>query len=199
VKNSSQTSCFQTPTECANWFSDPNKATDYSCSYGTHAVDLSECAAYAPTFRPGSTGSSTVYGDPSTGIAPSMTPDTSSDPSGLAKLFVPSQASVQTLQDDAANGWNGTTPGKIAGQLSGITAALGALTDGGCGGVTVDLSGIAPAVLHLGSYSFLPACPGDFFAPWAPLVKGFLVITVTFAAVMGIRRMLGAFVQFGDS
>lgn len=46
----STVSCFEAVEACANWYSDPDKDTNYSCHYGTHVVDLAECSVYAPTF-----------------------------------------------------------------------------------------------------------------------------------------------------
>ncbi len=60
-------SCFQTPTECANWFADPNKADKFNCWYGTHAVDLAECNVYGPTFKPDAQTNGTPLGDPENG------------------------------------------------------------------------------------------------------------------------------------
>jgi hypothetical protein len=60
-------SCFQTPTECANWFSDPNKADKFNCWYGTHAVDLAECNVYGPSFKPDAQTNGTPLGDPENG------------------------------------------------------------------------------------------------------------------------------------
>lgn len=63
----SDVSCFQTPEDCAAWFLDPDRATKYSCWYGTHAVDLSECFVYAPTFTADARATGNLYGDPETG------------------------------------------------------------------------------------------------------------------------------------
>jgi hypothetical protein len=60
-------SCFQTPASCLDWFADPNKATNYSCHYGTHAVDLSECTVYAPAFSEEAVSTGDTLGDPETG------------------------------------------------------------------------------------------------------------------------------------
>lgn len=60
-------SCFQSPESCADWFSDPNKETNYSCTYGTHAVSLAECTLYANSFKPDSVTSGNTISDPETG------------------------------------------------------------------------------------------------------------------------------------
>lgn len=63
----SAVSCFSSPDGCAEWFADPDKATTYTCHYGTHAVDLDECNVYAPSFNPEARSTGDVYGDPETG------------------------------------------------------------------------------------------------------------------------------------
>lgn len=70
TKSGSTTTCFQTPDDCKDWFTDPNKASDYSCKYGTHVVDLSECNLYRPTFDPAQVLKGQQYADPETGNMP---------------------------------------------------------------------------------------------------------------------------------
>lgn len=67
------TSCFIVPGPCADWFSDPDKSSTYNCRYGEHAVPLSECNVYAPTFKPDATTTGQTYGDPETGEASQTT------------------------------------------------------------------------------------------------------------------------------
>lgn len=43
--------CHVTPSECLNWFEDPNKSSVYQCKYGPYTVALSECTIYAEGFR----------------------------------------------------------------------------------------------------------------------------------------------------
>lgn len=57
-------SCFKKLDLCTDWFNDPDKATSYTCRYGSHLVALSECNVYAPTFKPDATTTGTIYGDP---------------------------------------------------------------------------------------------------------------------------------------
>lgn len=59
--------CFDNPSLCADWVSDPDRVTNYQCTYGTHDVPLEECYVYGPTFKaPGGDGA-VQYGDPATG------------------------------------------------------------------------------------------------------------------------------------
>lgn len=60
-------SCFANADACADWFADPDKATNFQCKYGTHVVALTECNVYAPTFKPGAKVGGAPYGDPTTG------------------------------------------------------------------------------------------------------------------------------------
>lgn len=78
--NGTRLSCFTDPGACVNWFTDPNKAADYECTYDGGVVALTECNPYVPTFN-GATGTplktpagTTVaagtvapYADPATG------------------------------------------------------------------------------------------------------------------------------------
>lgn len=82
--------CFDNAVDCSAWFSDPSKATDYSCTYGTggdttfspgQVVDLSECNVYSPTFDPAKKAAGTPYGNPGTGSVPAPS-KTGTDPGG---------------------------------------------------------------------------------------------------------------------
>lgn len=59
---------------CADWFTDPAKASDYQCHYGTHVVDLSECNVMSSYYDPQKQASGQAYADPTTG-EPVMNPD----------------------------------------------------------------------------------------------------------------------------
>ena len=223
-------SCFQVPAPCDGWMADPSLTTDYTCTYGTHSVALSECYAYAPTFTPSKVAAGQPYGDTATGAdvqgqtgpssddglnnAPIVNPDTqqrSCFPTGWAAFnplnwvlqpvgcalqdaFVARPSVVTAEEADLQNTWNATAPAKLAAAIGGVMAAFGTLSDGGCSGIVVDLSGIGPNILHLSSYHFLPACPGDFFAPWAPLFKAFLYGVFTLVAFFGGKRLISELV-----
>lgn len=154
-------SCFQSPTQCVDWYTDPDKATKYSCLYGTHVVDLAECTVYAPTFQPGASTTGNVYGDPESGAAvtnPTPTPGSDPDgsgqacwPSGWAVFnplewvyrpivcaaswaFVPRQEVLVTVANRTSNAWNGTIVGQGIQMASGVGGVLPE-------GVTSDCSG----------------------------------------------------------
>lgn len=216
--------CEVSPTECADWFEDPQKTEKYQCKYGGHAVELAECTVYAPTFKPGAIAQGTPYGDPVTG-EPVKEPaaDGSSDtddgecfPSGWSALnpiewvlkptkcalkwaFVPRASKIQESQTRIENAWARTTPAKLGASVLAVVPALEALDDGGCEGITIDLGGVAPDILDLGTYHFMPACPGDFFAPWAPPVKVILSFGILVAGVVSIKAQASRFVGNGDA
>lgn len=63
-------SCFDsaaTATACQDWMKDPQKTTDYQCTYGAHNVDLTECYAYGDVFKPEKIAAGQAYTDPATG------------------------------------------------------------------------------------------------------------------------------------
>ena len=60
-------SCFDLENECAEWFTDPDKADNYECHYGIHTVDLDECNVYSGVFQPGRISIGAPYADPTTG------------------------------------------------------------------------------------------------------------------------------------
>jgi hypothetical protein len=84
-------SCHANPELCLDWFTNPDKATQYECSYGGAVVGLVECNAYSPTFNvatgtavktaAGPVPSTSVepYADPKTG-EPVPRPDGGTDP-----------------------------------------------------------------------------------------------------------------------
>lgn len=77
-----QLACFDNPEACAQWFEDPARSTNYVCTYGGAAVDLSECYVYAPTFDPATrTDAGPAYADPATGTTPSTGTTPGQDPS----------------------------------------------------------------------------------------------------------------------
>lgn len=97
-------SCFSTPGPCADWYADPAKDSTYQCLYGGSQVALSQCAVYAPTFKPDATTTGQTYGDPTTGQA-----QQTAVPSDTATFNDP-------LQDPSANrqcfptGWGVLNP-----------------------------------------------------------------------------------------
>lgn len=225
----SDVSCFTLPEACADWFTDPNKTETMTCRYGSHAVPLSECNVYAPTFKPDAKPTNTPYGDPATGqplpstpgaAAPGTVADPTSDrncfPTGWGLLnpvewvvkpvgcaleyaFVPRPSKVTELTGKADAAWRATTLAKTANTLGAVAPVLMGLSDGGCEGIAINLSGIAPDILDLGTYYFLPACPGDFFHPWAPGVKVFLFGSIALGGFISCKAQISRFVSNGDA
>jgi hypothetical protein len=92
-------SCFDNPDECAEWYTDPNKADRMRCTYGGADVALSECEKYARLFKSGAIAAGTPYpgptgapngnptaptGAPGGGIAPGANP---SDPNATRNCW----------------------------------------------------------------------------------------------------------------
>lgn len=70
-------SCFTATATCADWFTETDRDTRYSCKYGTHAMPLTECFIYAELFKPDSLTTGKPWADPETGQplgGPSSTP-----------------------------------------------------------------------------------------------------------------------------
>lgn len=117
----------------------------------------------------------------------------------LESAFVPRPSKVYEFQNRANTAWRTTTIAKSVIAVEGVAPVLANLSDGGCNGITVNLSGIAPNVLDLGTHHLLPACPGDFFAPWAPLFKAFLAIGITVGGFFSVKSQLSRFVGNGEA
>ena len=109
----------------------------------------------------------------------------------LAWAFVPSEGAVQSQLDGLEENYEGSTPGKII-------ASIGAFdysTPDGCEGLPVSLGkltgGDGAYQPDVGAQKLLPACPGDFFAPWAPLVKAALIGAIVLASVILLKARIG--------
>ncbi len=62
-------SCFQVGVGCDGWINDPDRDTDYSCTWGTHPIPLNECFPYGNVFNPADQANGFVYSNPSNGAA----------------------------------------------------------------------------------------------------------------------------------
>jgi hypothetical protein len=60
-------SCFTNDIDCSAWFTDPNRLSTYSCVFGTHVMDLSECNVYSKTFNLEAQSTGQTFSDPATG------------------------------------------------------------------------------------------------------------------------------------
>jgi len=114
--------CFTSAGRCEGWFSDPDKASNYECTYGPDGgtqttLALSECNVYSVTFNAKSQAAGVGYGDPSTGQAPETQPiarpgsapadgsDTGTDP-GSAGSALPGQDGASCFP----SGWAAFNP-----------------------------------------------------------------------------------------
>jgi len=69
-------SCFDSTTLCTDWYTDPTKSDDYTCTYDGQTVDLSECNVYEPTWTADAQRTGQIYADPVTAKPAPPTPDT---------------------------------------------------------------------------------------------------------------------------
>ncbi len=60
-------SCFDDPTPCLDWMTNPDRDELFTCTYGTHDVALKECYAYGNLFDPQKVNNGDIYADPETG------------------------------------------------------------------------------------------------------------------------------------
>lgn len=63
----SNNTCFDESATCDGWFSDPNRATDYECTYGGKQADMQQCYMYAHIFNTSKRLAGDPYADPKTG------------------------------------------------------------------------------------------------------------------------------------
>lgn len=218
VNNSSAQSCFAAPAVCADWFSDPAKSDNFTCKFGTHVVALSECNAYAPTFKPDAAQTGIQYGDPSTGTSLPGSGQTSLGgdvtdpetnrvcfPQGWAALnpvewvlqpvkcalewaFVPRASVVQTTLNQMTASWSSVMPGQLA---TTVGAWVIVPPGSGCGGITVD-------VWFLGNpFQIMQACPGDILEPVATWARIFGNLTFTVYGVIAVTRHVGRIFGYG--
>jgi len=211
-------SCFDAVEACADWFTDPNKESTYTCRYGTKAVELARCNVYRPTFKPDRTGD--TYGDPQTGEtlpAPTPNPPLSGQPSqedstnecfptgwgalnpvawvvqpvgcALRAAFVPRQSVVDSTLGSIPGKFEKTTPGKYIAVVGGLEFS----GVSGCRGMGVNMAWVPYA--GLGTFYFMPACPGDFFGNIAPLFKVFMYGSIAIGGFFGITRQIGQLVN----
>lgn len=69
-------SCFANEAGCADWFTDPNKTSDFRCTQNGNVLALSDCNFYSPSFDPVQRAKGIVYANPKDGVAavPSQAP-----------------------------------------------------------------------------------------------------------------------------
>lgn len=110
--------------------------------------------------------------------------------------FIPRQGVVDAATAATEESWQGSTPGKIGAAIAGVEPALAALRDGGCGGLALDYPSVG-AGWHVAMKTayLLPACPGDFFAPWAPVFYWFNSLALVFGGLFGVKLQLDRFVN----
>jgi hypothetical protein len=207
VKDGTQTRCFDSPEACADWYTDPKKADNYSCRYGSHTLDLAECTAYAPTFK---IQGKTVYGDPTTGMPAEspVKPDEAAcfgggwtslfSPSwivdgvscALGKAFIPDPDFVTLKTTGLSTTWATSGPGA----LSGIVGAWDFHpTATGCEGLTIDWGSVFGH--NAGKWHLLAACPGDPLASVKDAGWYFLALVFAAGGALGAYRIVGSTIK----
>lgn len=209
------TSCFQTPAACVDWFSDPNKSSTYSCTYGSVPVDLAECNVYAPSFT-SDPSAGTQYGDPTTGAPlPSTVPNTRD-----AQYSNGSVSDPETTRQCMPTGWGVLNP--IEWVLRPVQCALEWAFVPRQSALQAQYDRIVPLYLDtmpgelnaaVASWEFAPppthcngitldmswipgqssiqmlnACPGDPLEPFAGWAKFFFYVAFTVVGTLGSIR-----------
>ena len=218
-------SCLAWAADCAGWWDDPEKETEYRCTYGDSAVSLAQCYVYRDTFEldnPTATLTDPMTGEPvpwtgndslnSTSPDAGPTPgeecmsEWSSEPNPIQWVFhpvkcafvwafIPRNAVVTALQDSTTDSWNNSTPGKLALTIGAVSPTLLSLAGDGCGGLILPALAIGPnAEPTVQNTAFLPACPGDFFEPYAPGFYWFATISLGIGGFFAVKRLLDGFV-----
>jgi hypothetical protein len=217
-------SCFQTPTECAEWFADPNRDTDYSCHYGTHAVDLTECYVYAPTFKPDAQSTGELYADPETGTtvgapagaAPgsdgSTFGSTVQDPEGSRECFPTGWAVLNPVEwvmkpVQCALQWAFVPRTSVLNtQVATMTATMEGTLPGQLVGAIAGWEFVAPEsgcdgitvdVWFLGPpFQIMQACPGDMLEPLAIMSRIFGNLGFSIYGIVAITRHVARIFDF---
>lgn len=106
----------------------------------------------------------------------------------LQWAFVPRASALESVNEDVQARWTASAPGAM---ISAVVAAISLdAPETGCEGMAVDMSWVPDA--GLGTFYFLPACPGDFFEVWAGMFKVFLYGSVGLGGAIGITRNIAA-------
>jgi hypothetical protein len=208
--------CFAEAGRCQGWFADPDKATNYQCTYDGAILALSECNVYSPTFDVDQQAKGIPYGDPATGTVPSSIGDTDTStvgipgssgpscyPSGwsafnplewvlkpvecaLVWAFVPDAATLHSFTDGISTSYNNSSMGQWFAALGGV-GAVAIPSGGGCGGVNLHI----PALGLLGGSGYDVSIFGTCTEPWATLagiVKAFLIVMIAWGTCVAVFR-----------
>lgn len=117
----------------------------------------------------------------------------------LRCAFIPSTTAVSTAQATTTSAWTASKPGQLATAIGAVSPALAALNDGSCGGLILPTPKVGAGwSVTTENRALLAACPGDFFAPWAPTFYWFITFSILIAGFFAVKRMLDRFVGFGD-
>lgn len=217
-------SCFGNTNLCAGWMTDPARDTSYSCRFGTHAVALSECFVYAPSFDPANISTGNTLGDPTTG-APVTGPAGSPVGTDGAGYAAPA-TSADTTRECFPTGWAVLNP--VEWVMKPVQCALnwafvprGSVLQGTFDRIKTSFTGTTPGkvIAAITAWSFVPpvqgcdgiiidvfflgppfhimgACDGSMLAHMADFARLFGNLSVTVVGVVAITRYLAAIFGF---
>ncbi|MCD7101734.1 hypothetical protein [Pseudoclavibacter sp. 13-3] len=199
-------SCFDDGTACSAWFSDPDKATKYGCTYGGQDVALEECTMYSNAFKASTQQTGKDLSDPETGADVGQTSQSGLEKApadqcwseewgnatnpidwvftpvkcALVWAFVPNTLVFQDQISEAA------VKTKFGTQLLEMTSAFNVgFSPSGCDGIPLDTSvfGSTGGVVRLGN-----SCEGSLLYPLRIVTNLFLTILILWVLLMRILR-----------
>lgn len=217
-------SCFTQETACNGWFTDPTRGQKYSCTYGTHDVELERCSAYRQTFDPEMRAGGFAYSNPVTGqIQLTQTAPKGKDSALTSRATV---ADCMSESVDTGDVWNvifspvrcalvwafvpdplntkkaaGDITDKInatpVGELGSMFSGWSqAFTVDGCKGPPLDIV-IHKGFINLDYHSYpMTACAGDTLAPFAPPVRIFLSLAIVFLGLFAVINSITALFNY---
>lgn len=219
-------SCFDsasTSEACASWMADPNKNTNYQCTYGSHDVAISECYVYGDTFKPDKIAAGQAYSDPATGLSVPGQSSPGSAATSLGKTFT----DPSNFQGCLSTGWAAANPVEwvlmpiqcgmqwaFAPREAVVQGSLLKLSTGwastGVGKLSTAVSAwkINPSVSGCSSSLPFPvpmigktitvpiiqACPGTPMGDFAPWVRGLVSASLAITAAFAVKRIVSGWI-----
>lgn len=224
VQKTNQRSCFSSVGEaelCRDWFTDPQRDAKYQCTYGVHAVSLTECYVYADVFKPEKVLNGQAYTDPKTGdvVAGQSSPGAASialrrpivDPSNFTGCLDTGWAAANPVEwvmvpVQCALQWAfAPRPGVVLAEFAGVENAWAKKPPAVITGtvsewnITPTMSGCDKTVNFLGApLQVWNVCPGSPYEWLAITSRLILNISVTVGVVWAIRRLTSSTVNYTD-
>ncbi|MDF2508034.1 MAG: hypothetical protein K0Q52_1893, partial [Microbacterium sp.] len=109
----------------------------------------------------------------------------------LVWAFVPRATVTAAAQTTMQAAWVASTPGQLSEAVSAVTPAIAALNNGSCGGLILPYPEVGAGwSVQIENAPVLAACPGDFFAPWAPWFFWFISASLAIGGFFAIKSYL---------